>query len=45
MNGGAEVVTGVENKIQSMVANVTPAEHLAEKHRELTEPGTGTDQD
>jgi short-subunit dehydrogenase len=45
MSGDAEVVTGWKNKIQSMLANITPAERLAEKHRKLTEPGTGTDED
>jgi hypothetical protein len=30
----------MKNKIQSSVANVTPAGALAEQHRNMAEPGT-----
>lgn len=42
MKGDAEVVSGWKNKVQTTIANVTPNELLAEQHRKLTEPGTGT---
>jgi short-subunit dehydrogenase len=38
--GDAEVVAGWKNKLQTAVANVTPAEVLAEQHRKMAEPGT-----
>jgi short-subunit dehydrogenase len=38
--GEGDVVTGWKNKLQSAIANVTPAERLAKKHRKLTEPGS-----
>ena len=40
MKGEGDVVSGLKNKIQSAVANVTPAERLAEQHRQMAEPGT-----
>ncbi|WP_065754521.1 SDR family NAD(P)-dependent oxidoreductase [Bradyrhizobium paxllaeri] len=40
MKGEGDVVTGLKNKIQSAVANVTPAELLAKQHRKKAEPGT-----
>jgi|SRR5581483_1391098 len=40
MRGDGDVVSGWKNKIQSAVANVTPAGILAEQHRKMTEPGT-----
>jgi uncharacterized protein len=40
MSGESDVVTGMKNKIQSSVANVTPAEMLAKQHRGMAEPGT-----
>ena len=40
MKGEADVVSGLKNKIQSAVANVTPAERLAKQHRRMAEPGT-----
>lgn len=40
LRGEGDVVTGWKNKLQSALANVTPAERLAKKHRELAEPGT-----
>jgi short-subunit dehydrogenase len=39
MEGEGDVVTGLKNKIQTAIANVTPAEMLAEKHRKMAEPG------
>jgi len=41
LNGEGDVVTGWKNKLQSAVANVTPAGMLAEQHRKMAEPGTG----
>lgn len=40
MNGEGDVVAGWKNKLQSAVANVTPAGVLAEQHRKMAEPGT-----
>lgn len=40
MRGEGDVVTGMKNKIQSSVANVTPASVLAKQHRNMAEPGT-----
>ena len=42
MNGEGDVVSGWKNKLQSAVANVTPAGYLAEQHRKMAEPGSGT---
>ena len=41
MNGEGDVVTGWKNKMQTTVANVTPAGVLAEMHRRMAEPGSG----
>ena len=41
MKGEGDVVTGWKNKVQSAVANVTPAGMLAEQHRKMAEPGSG----
>lgn len=38
--GEGDVVSGWKNKIQSSLANVTPAETLARQHRKMAEPGT-----
>ena len=40
MNGDGDIVTGLHNKIQSALANVTPAAILAEQHRKQAEPGS-----
>ena len=40
MEGKGDVVSGLKNKIQSALANVTPAAVLAEQHRKMAEPGT-----
>jgi short-subunit dehydrogenase len=41
MRGDGDVVSGWKNKLQSTVANVTPAGLLAEQHRKMAEPGSG----
>jgi uncharacterized protein len=41
LKGRGDVVSGWKNKIQTTLANVTPAGILAEQHRKLTEPGSG----
>jgi short-subunit dehydrogenase len=41
MKGDADVVSGWKNKVMTTVANVTPAEMLAEQHRKMAEPGGG----
>jgi short-subunit dehydrogenase len=38
MKGKGDVVTGWQNKLQSAIANVTPAGVLAEMHRRMAEP-------
>jgi short-subunit dehydrogenase len=40
MAGEGDVVTGLKNKVQTTVANVTPAGALAKQHRGMAEPGT-----
>jgi short-subunit dehydrogenase len=40
MKGEGDVVTGLKNKIETSLANITPAEMLAEKHRRMAEPGS-----
>ncbi|WP_131854806.1 SDR family NAD(P)-dependent oxidoreductase [Bosea sp. BK604] len=40
MAGEGDVVSGWKNKIQSSLANVTPAETLAKQHRKMAEPGS-----
>jgi short-subunit dehydrogenase len=41
MSGEGDVVAGWKNKIQTTIANVTPAGMLAEQHRKKAEPGSG----
>jgi uncharacterized protein len=41
MKGEGDVVTGWRNKLQTTVANVTPSDMLAERHRNIAEPGSG----
>jgi short-subunit dehydrogenase len=41
MSGEGDVVSGWKNKLQTTVANVTPAGVLAEQHRKMAEPGSG----
>ena len=40
MGGDGDVVSGWKNKLQSAIANVTPAGILAEQHRRMAEPGS-----
>jgi uncharacterized protein len=40
MRGDGDVVTGWKNKLQSAIANITPAGILAEQHRKMAEPGS-----
>jgi short-subunit dehydrogenase len=40
MRGDGDVVSGWKNKVQSAIANVTPAGVLAEQHRRMAEPGS-----
>ena len=41
IRGDGDVVSGWKNKLQSAIANVTPAQILAEQHRRMAEPGSG----
>lgn len=38
MKGEGDVVSGMKNKLQAAVANVTPSSVLAEQHRKMAEP-------
>ncbi|HEY0420551.1 MAG TPA: SDR family NAD(P)-dependent oxidoreductase [Acetobacteraceae bacterium] len=40
MNGDGDVVTGWMNKLQTAIATITPSGMLAERHRQMAEPGT-----
>jgi short-subunit dehydrogenase len=40
MRGDGDIVSGMKNKIQSSIANVTPASILAKQHRKMAEPGS-----
>jgi hypothetical protein len=40
MRGDGDVVSGWKNKLQSPIANVTPAGILAEQHQKMAEPGS-----
>jgi uncharacterized protein len=44
MKGEGDVVSGWKNKLQTTVANVTPAGALAEQHRKMAQPGTAKQQ-
>ena len=41
MKGEGDVVSGWKNKLQTAIANVTPAGMLAEMHGRQAAPGTG----
>jgi short-subunit dehydrogenase len=43
MRGDGDVVSGWQNKLQSAIANITPAAILAEQHRKMAEPGSATE--
>jgi short-subunit dehydrogenase len=40
MDGEADVVVGLSNKLQVAMAGITPAEVLAQRHRKMAEPGS-----
>jgi hypothetical protein len=40
IKGAGDVVSGWQNKLQSAIANVTPAGMLAEQHRKMAAPGS-----
>jgi uncharacterized protein len=40
LRGESDIVTGMKNKLQTTIANVTPNEMLAKQHRKMAEPGT-----
>jgi uncharacterized protein len=40
MRGDGDIVSGLKHKIQSAIANITPAGMLAEQHRKTAEPGS-----
>lgn len=40
LDGESDVVAGWKNKLQAILAHVTPAEVLAERHRQMAEPGS-----
>jgi uncharacterized protein len=40
LNGEGDVVSGWKNKLQTTLANVTPAGRLAAQHRAMAEPGS-----
>ena len=40
INGEGDVVSGWQNKLQSAIANITPASVLAEQHRKSAAPGS-----
>src|SRR4029079_15517954 len=41
MDGESDIVTGWQNKLETVMANVTPAEKLADRTRKQYEPGSG----
>jgi short-subunit dehydrogenase len=40
MRGDGDVVSGWKNKFETVMANISPAGALAEKHRKKAEPGS-----
>lgn len=40
MDGEADVVAGLKNKLQTIMAKITPSQVLAEQHRKIAEPGS-----
>ncbi|MBV8897291.1 MAG: SDR family NAD(P)-dependent oxidoreductase [Acidobacteriaceae bacterium] len=40
LKGEGDVVTGWMNKLQTAIANITPSDMLAERHRKQAEPGS-----
>ena len=43
MEGEGDIVTGWKNKLETVMANMTPAETLAGRTRKQYEPGSGKD--
>ena len=43
MDGEADVVAGLKNKVQVALAKLTPSQVLAEQHRKMAEPGSAED--
>lgn len=43
MKGEGDVVSGWKNKLQSAMANITPAGMVAEQHRKMAEPGSANE--
>jgi uncharacterized protein len=43
MKGQGDVVHGLRNKVQAAMAAVTPQSQLAEMHRHMAEPGSGSE--
>ena len=44
MDGEADVVAGLKNKLQVIMAKATPSQVLAEQHRKMAEPGSAKEQ-
>ena len=44
MDGESDIVTGWQNKLETVMANVTPADKLADRTRKQYEPGSGKEQ-
>ncbi len=42
MSGKGDVVSGWKNKLQTTLANISPSGLLAEQHRRMAEPGSGS---
>jgi short-subunit dehydrogenase len=42
MRGDGDIASGWKNKFTTVIASVTPAGMLAEQHRKMAEPGSGT---
>ena len=40
LRGEGQIITGFKNKLQVAMAHITPADTLAEKHRQMAEPGS-----
>jgi len=43
LKGEGDVVAGWKNKVQAVLANVTPADTLAEQHGRMAAPGSAKD--
>ncbi len=45
MRGDGDIVSGWKNKLRTAVASITPSGILAERHRAIAEPGSGSQPD